>query len=307
MRFHVTEGFSTLRAAFVDAYKAYDKGSYLDIATADLDALGKEEYRSLDALMGAACVTPAELAEKIRLMRERGPLAAAQLCWDLEEALNRMQRDLFELQRPCVSPAMADAFASWAETKREYDAACQFGSGASQDALDNMAYRDGAGFKALMALPCYTPGDFVAKAYVELIDDVGPTVNGWAFEPAPHEDRMPDGLGLDDHSAKAVRRDLAECDLGCCMIALGRIDFDPGAWLAAAERAGMTVMVAYQADGSRGLSQSDFRSEQAHMCMRLLAFGASDGFDRAALVGDYIAERRPDLVLNARPIAEAAE
>lgn len=92
-------------------------------------------------------------------------------------------------------------------------------------------------FRALMAAPCASPGDFMVKCFVNLLDQLGS---------AEHGEAKLDGTGnlwdvdvpkanpsgdLDSAWERSAYHDLDQSDLGACLLAFGRLDFSAGDWL----------------------------------------------------------------------------
>lgn len=311
MRFHITTGFSQAleahRAAYAvhDAFaEAGDDGVSLG-GTAESDAASAEEYRTLEAFALFPCTTPREASQKLLQLRQRGPLHPDHTCWNgLEAILDQLNLDLINMQRPNVSPALAEAFAGWADAHRAMIAARGTADG-SFDPLFNAAE---AALRSLNAVPCTTPGDFIAKAYVNLMDDIGPASAASPFEIDASADALQDERENDVGAKAALYRDIMDSDLGLCMAILGRTDFDAEAWIAAADACGHNFAVMVDPDKARGFSQSmDGQEPQETYCLRLLAGGLGAVSDqRIKAVADAAQANHPAHVVDLRGSPELA-
>ncbi len=304
MRFHTTMAFSTARAAWEGAYAAHDRAAeqadrYIaDSARETIDA-GDLEYATLETVLAMPAYTPAEVGEKLRIMRERGVDDG----WsdDRPRYLAQIERDLIELQRPCVSPVLADAFLKW---RLAYAASVNRYDDLNNDGLTTiLCAKVRKAVVELMAKPCSTPGDVLLKQYVALLGDNGATKTcDYEISVAA----LAVGLGTDDEAAQeAAYRDLADTDLGCCLLTLGRVDFDAELWLSAADRAGIDVRLVHQPDGTRALyksfnavrGQSAADREREDRCHRLLAGGLKAlAKERVAAVLDAIEDTHQHLI-----------
>jgi hypothetical protein len=305
MRFHTTTAFSTARAAWVGAYAAHDRAAghedtyQSDFARETVDA-SDLEYATLEAVLSMPASTPAEVGEKLRIMRERGVDDG----WgdDRPRYLAQIERDLAELQRPCVSPVLANAFLKW---RLAYASSVNQDVDFNDDGLTTILCENvGVAVVELMALPCSTPGDVLLKQYVDLLGANGATK---IFDYEISVADLTEGLGTNDGAAlESAYRDLAATDLGGCLLALGRVDFDANRWLAAAARAGVEVRLVRQSDGSRALhktfnvarNRSAADIEPEIRCHRLLAGGGSAilANERIAAVLDAIEDTHQHLI-----------
>jgi len=311
MRFHITREFSAARSAHAAAYAAWDEISdnpdpQIADHSPEAKAASQAECEALDAVLSFGATTPAEIQAKLAFMREReiDSCATGHAAW-----MEQIERELIELQRPCVSPSMAQAFDAWREAWTTF---------IESPDDDHKARISGETFIALMDAPCFTPGDFITKVYVNQLGEHGHTLgdeDAGAF-PFELDQRHLTGSGgtHDDAAQVALARDIRECDLGRCMLALGRVDFDPADWVAAAQRAQMVVYVAIHRDGTRWLctSEPDGDANEGHgdrfiTCQALIAGGLGVvGQARRQAVIEHIIEHAPTLLLDCRECAEAA-
>jgi hypothetical protein len=213
MRFGITTAHSQKHQAWQDAYakhdafaKAGDDGSSVG-GTAEADAAGDAEYGTLSDFLAHPSTTSLEVQDKLKAMRERGPLALHNLCWGEDEItawLDGMERDLVKLNRPNASPEIAEAFAVWADAQEEFYALKH----GDDYELSKRGTATTIAADTLRAIPCTTAGDFIVKAFVDLIEQSGATAaedGGGAFMPdVPHLDKWD----------RRIWDDLRESDLG---------------------------------------------------------------------------------------------
>lgn len=313
MRLHTTIGYVEAKAAHVAAWSAYeaivDTG---DEESPEAVSASELEEKLLDAFICRPAVTPTEVAGKLNYMRERD----IDISWAEVRSRNleQIERDLIELQRPCVSPSVAQAFAAW---NGAYLTLCNHAGGDEEG--NRLCRVAAAAFQVMVEHPCTTPGDFMVKAFANHLDAHGPA--GITGEPGRSlfeldAARIVDTIdgNSDVAYAKSLVRDIDECDLGRCLQAMGRVDFDAAAWITAAERAGMTMYVTYQRDGSPSFSirmldgETDARQRaRFDRCQILLAGGLGIvSKERVAAVVDLILATRPELVIGAPDRAEVA-
>lgn len=313
MRLQTTTGFSAAIEAHRVAYAAWNKvqddPDIADFSPEDV-AASEVESTTLDDLLGYPATTPAEIAAKLAFMRER----EASNWTGYPAWIEQIERELVELQRPCVSPAMHVAFADWRAAHALYNA--HFGEVTAQADEKAALQAYSAAFLAMMALPCITPGDFVVKVWANQLGEHGPTVQepgGSLFE--LDDSDLTCALGSHDGAAEeAFARDIRECDLGRCLLMLGRVDFDAEAWFDAARRVGMFAHVIVQQDGSSvlwtGQPEGEITDRDARrfdMCQALLGAGMGIvGADRRHTVRSYIADSQPSFVMDCRKIVGEA-
>ncbi|KQO13258.1 hypothetical protein [Sphingomonas sp. Leaf242] len=314
MRFHTTPEFAARLTAWRDAYAAHDVFADDDPPrnedrSAAEESAGKLEYSTLEDFLIAPAFTPTEILRKLEVMRTRDVGAG----WTdhYPRYMAQIERDLMEQQRPCVSPGMSQLFDVWREAVRavneDHDGSDEHGK--------HLGDAASAAGLALHAAPCFTPGDFLTKVFVEMLGEHGGT--NWGAEPGgfPFEierRQLGEGLGINDGAAQeAYFRDLHDTDLGCCLMALGRLDFEPAAWLAAADRAGLAVTVVIGPDegqalwvGMGGAGGGPVQIEREQRVQRLLTGnGGGFGTARSAAVGAYIVANEPSRIARAMACA----
>ena len=305
MRVHLTPHFQAVRSAHCAAYASWSEIASrpapwdADQEAAEMNASAAED-KAMERLVAFPALTPAEIAAKLAFIREREAWE-----WNIfPDVMAQIERELVELQRPRVSPAMEQCFNEWRDAYEAFF--CEVDS-------DETMKRHGRAFIALMEAPCVTPGDFIVKVYANMLGEHGSTSYGpdhpdnepGAFHFEVDDALLDEGLGTHDGAAEiAFNRDISECDLGRCLLALGRVDFDAGAWLEAAQRAGMSASVVVQSDGSKQLWVAQPHAElaergakRAERCQALLGAGMGViGAERCAALIAYLEQHQPRLV-----------
>lgn len=322
MRIHTTPEFAARLTAWREAYAAHDvfyeagddatRGedrSEASIVAEDL------EYSALEDFLIAPAFTPTEILRKLEVMRTRD--VGEDWTEHYRRYMAQIERDLMEQQRPCVSPGMSALFEAWRDAVR----ALNEDHHGSEERIDQLMAALLATILPLLTAPCFTPGDFMVKVFVEMLGEHGGTCLGAAQQ---HKDpggflfeierrALAEGLGVYDGSAQeAYFRDLNDTDLGCCLLALGRVDFEPAAWLAAADRAGLPVTIVVGPDDKQalwvgmGVAGCDpVQIEREKRVQRLLTGnGGGFGTERSAAVGAYIMANEPSRI--ARSLAPAS-
>jgi len=293
MTFTMSFGFAMKRNAHAEAYKAFD-------VLADAGADGSPEYEAASAAEIAAfneamnfpAINAADVSGKLAMMADAGSNVAE---WnDYPKYMAAIQADMLNLQRPCVSPAMADAFAAWA-------AAWLALSDGEDDTQQADIDAEIAASKALFALPCVSPGDYMAKDYVDRLSEDGGYPGGFHFLIKNWQ----------EEGESATVADFRAVDLGRCMLALGRTDFDPEAWIIAmrAVGGGFYVMI----DGAKrsfwqDADVADEAPECQHIRHRILQelLCGPFGQDRMRAVVALIMTDYPEHVMDVGPREVAA-
>src|SRR5207237_1040361 len=121
------------------------------------------ESDALDAVMRTPALTPEALRLKLALADDRDMRG----WYDWAEVNAVIVSDLQQMQRPAAS--IGEGFLAW---RVAYDAVAS-GEYEDDEVGDALSDARSAAYHALMALPCTTPGDFIAKAYVNLLESVG--------------------------------------------------------------------------------------------------------------------------------------
>ena len=306
MQYNTTMSHSEKRRKWEEAFEAHDAfaragNDGVDFGgSAAADQANETEFRLLHELLLHPSTTPAELQEKLTIMRKRGPLHLENLCWnerDITVYLDLIERDLMNMVRPNVSPAIAEAFDAWARAHELYWSRSDWPG----DESASLCETEDTAAHALHAVSCTTPGDLLVKAYVELMGEYGAQGHG------------PEGLSFaiaETNINQAVDRmklrDILASDIGCCMTALGRTDFDAERWVAAARAHGKEVGLVITENG-RQLSFGDpGGTGMPEILQRLTANGLRMlSRERCTAIAAEIEANHPDLV-HRRQVLEAA-
>ncbi|QQV76508.1 hypothetical protein H5J25_13745 [Sphingomonas aliaeris] len=306
MQIHTTAEFAEKRAAYDQAYAAFDR---LAVEGREWDATSKEwapeckaEDDAMEALLMHPAATPTEVKEKLAFMLDRNIDAG----WSDHHPryMAQIQRDLIELQRPCVSPSVKALFENWRQARLTFEAV------AAAEPVDPIAetdlcLADAGAYIAMISAPCATPGDLIVKLYGEMLGEHGPT--DFLFE--VDQSDLTTACGSCDGAAQvAFVRDLLNCDLGRCLFMMGRVDFDAEDWIAATRRAHMRVHLVIQPDGARVLITSepednlaDYDHERFAACQALIAGGLGPiGYDRRVAIGAAIEVNHPEMLIDTR-------
>lgn len=224
-----------LTASFASAMRNHEAA--LDLANAGgveqaiQDFRDQAEYERLFRLMMRRAETPSEIKAKLDLVFDRELFDSRG--WDLMR--DAVDRDIMRLNRPEPSNDMRAAFERWRTAAK---ALCE----AVGDAIgDDRCHARSIAFRQVLAQPCASAGDFMVKAYLELLTEAGGAVGGNDFDPDTEEFAN----AQDDGEAykRSVYADLDGCDLGACLLAFGRIHFNARLWVERAGVIGMPVVV----------------------------------------------------------------
>lgn len=302
MRFSITKGFAEAERAWRDAYAKFD--TFADAGDDGIDCggtieatdAGKAEGETLDALTNRPAITTLEIKRKIDIIQTERLSA---LCVeDLQSEYDQIKLDLINLWRPNASPGIAAAFAEWAKAQRHFYAQRHDDDvelGKRGDAVTETR-------AGLMGEPCTTPGDFIVKAFVDLITNAGATYKEEGGGPF-----MPDIPNLDKWDAR-VWKDIVECDLGRCMIVLGNVEFDAAEYMRIARMAGKDIRVIKSGAEKRGLSfgMTGPHSNLDDWLSYLMAGGLQDiSTQRCIAIADEIEANYPALVFDLREAVAA--
>ena len=238
------------------------------------------EHDALSALFNHPAENAGDVLVKLRLYMDREIHG-----WDGERArganktcIAAIENDLRNLNRPCVSRAMADAFDKWARAALAFAASKE-----GDDEQERIAETEAS--EALYALPCATPGDYIAKHFVDQLSEDGGYNGGFPFL-------------INNWSDDSFFTDIAGCDLGRCMMALGTTDFDAGLWIKQMHAIGAVFHI----DGNNALYVADSLPETSPKCDMIL-----HNLLLQLIGGDFADERRSAVVGQiAQPMGEAA-
>lgn len=301
--------FAAIQYAHRAAYGRMDvlaeQGQEFDPATGVWAPGCNAESAAMNEFLAMPAHTPAEVGAKLAYMRDRdiNDNWTEYVGW-----MAQIERDLIELQRPCVSPTMRDHFQEWRNDYAAYDADCDD---------ESKSRRHSETFLAMMAVSCASAGDLIVKVYANQLLEHGGTWLGAGRSDNPlgaymfelDTARLMEGMGDHDGAAEvAFARDIRHSDLGRCLLALGRIDFDAQAWVAAVRRAQLPFTVVIQPNGHRTLLTGerpglvdDRHVERFDVCQGLIAGGLGTlGAERRAAVCAWVEENEPAMVIDVR-------
>lgn len=256
MRFHYTKVFADKLNAVTVAHNDFVTAFDRDSAGAETsDKLSAHTAAIADCLQHPA-VTPTELRLKLCLYRDNNVAD-----WSdrpaARDAFEAMINDTVTMQGHYPGPDMFAALLDWRNAEEIY----QYTS--DLESIDGEAVRTArsAAFRKVMATPCTTAGDFIAKTYVNLLGLVGHTWFG---------DYQDKGLGnifdvnianeddeRDDTSAfhRAAYFDIDYSDIGANLLAYGLPYFSAEHWMERADAVGLRVGIV-AVEGRRTLWQS---------------------------------------------------
>ncbi|MXO75350.1 hypothetical protein GRI40_09005 [Altererythrobacter aerius] len=307
MRFHYTLAFSEAKSEYEAAMREY--------ATFDENDDGAEDRagKRLDAadavFWSTPAYTPMELITKMVANDSRGAgldngfLTTDQIC-----------ADLHRMQRCASSQPIQERFDAWRAGEVRLEAAQE------QEDIDAACNASVELYQALAETPCTTPGDFIIKQYIRLRSTNGHwcvtstkkagTANLWDIQVDDHEHEAT----LETIDKQTTYRDIADTDIGRNLLAYGRTDFDPEAWMETADRIGFKVGLHQQQDGSWGFgwpctSDGDpdprLRRERDRL-MEIVNFPFDGDKSRIRALADVIRLRWPQLMYS-NPLAPAEE
>lgn len=250
MRFHTTLPFSAKRRAASDAYAVFSTEFDRDDSSAATKRASLAEGKAIEEMLVHPALTPKEVQTKLELVFERDVLM-----WDFgPAAAAALVNDLQRLQGHPVSPMIAEALAAWRATHEAWSLA--------GDDEDGKGDAHSAAYHVLMETPCTTAGDFMAKAYVNLLGDNGSTLHGEAKADLTGNlfdidiDQAVNMIDQGEVWQRAAYADLDASDLGANLLAYGLPHFSAEHWLERADAVGLQVSAIIHEDGGRGFCQS---------------------------------------------------
>ena len=314
MRYSRSSASSKTHAAWMDAdaawLKIYDRddkhlpfGQHSDASKEALTA----KCAALDAFLLTPCRHPGDVAAKLDVIWKEELFEKD----DFGLLRSSLKRDLLELSRPGASEAMKTGWARWAAAIN----ALEYGELVQDDDGDAASDEHAAAFRGILAIPCTTAGDFLVKAYVELITECEHSArqpSGFLFE-VKDDWRSDQEHYLENDAREAAIDDLDNCDLGRCMMALGSLDFEPSAWIAAAKRANVAFHLIIERGGQRSFCFKEFSRNSNNPVarkreMRVRALINFNHEARYQEVADEIEQFHPDLIIRVgdQPVAREA-
>lgn len=299
MRFHST-------AAFNDKVKATTAAHDECVAALNRDDDSDESADKLSAHMATVieclqhpAVTPTELGLKLCLYRDNN---VGYWSAEARDAFEALINDTVTLQAHYPGPEMFRALEDWRRAEEAYQYTADHESELGETAR---VARSGA-FRAVMATPCTTAGDFIAKAYVNLVGLVGHTWFGeakeqgwgniWDANIALEDDERDDTCAFH----RAAYFDIDHSDIGANLLAYGQPHFSAELWMERADALGLRVGLV-NVKGGRTLWQSmDTDAEhdspagrEVDRLRRILAFDAKV---RTAEIMEEIERDWPQLI-----------
>lgn len=304
MRFHLTLKFAQALKSFREAEAA------VDFIPLDAGPTRDVALRAEKDLFNAVMQMPADTAEgvrhKLKLLDDRDDRGHG---FYYTEMATSIDRDLCELRRP--NATLAGPFLAW---RAAYEAVAKLGEvdDSVADAADDVRSK---AYHAFMDAPCTAPGDFIAKTYVNLLESVGGcswrprfrfAPNVWDIDIAQQDDVREEGEVHD----RATYRDLSDCDLGCCLLTFGLLEFSAREWVVRSQEIGLPVSLIIGANGERAVSWGvGLASEDPRLgreVTRLLRLAAYPGEDRHLLIGDELEANWPQIVQRRVAVESAA-
>ncbi len=291
MQIEFTFEFAAARATHEAAFAAFK--SACDIAAPDEpthQAIGEAWQDATDELLMTPAGTVSGLGEKLAIIDER----EIRLWEDWPRYRDALDRDFLDLRRPAATIRLP--FEAW---RAAYLA--HYHCTGSDDEAHGLCTLESEAYKALLAAPCCSPGDFLVKAYVGLINELGsgvPDPNRSAFEIDIEKADHP--AWGDDAWQRSAYRDLDHSDLGAGLLAFGRLEFSAEEWLERAEAIGLSVRLVPAERHSVGGLVVEMRDDgcderitrERNRLRRMLAFDPR----RAELIRNAILESLAGLV-----------
>lgn len=216
MEIQITSPFAAARQSYLDAFTTALRE---DCGEVEQKGRDRAECELLVKLMLRRAETPSELRSKLDIVFERD--LPNWIDWEMMQGA--IDEDIARMQRPEPSHTMRSAFELWRNAHLSLD-----------DAMDDddMAVRIRArssAFRQILASPCVTTGDFLVKAYIDLLESSGPAVDANEFDPNTEE--FADESDNGEAYKRSVYADLDACDLGACLLSFGRTHFNPRQWV----------------------------------------------------------------------------
>ena len=310
MRIQSTVAFAAAHAKYDFAYAAWHGRAEFEnnpgFTASDLKLLETNMLEGADTTLRTPAYTSTEVVQKIDVMLEHVDDDGRGFGWRM------IERDIHAMSRPTPGPDMRSAFRAWRTAWRDmalHDASETFDDGEA----DRLHHIMSSAMEAIFRVPCTTPGDFVVKAYVNLIWCAGHTDNRESRRCGTGNFFDIDVMEIDSDSLmtdtyyRSVYDDLDHSDLGACLLAGGTIDFDPAEWMQTADRIGMSVVLIVRDGGPQAISISlidstDQRLERLQREQRRLQRILShDHHDREQALGAYLLHHRPECVVSIPP------
>lgn len=303
MRYHFTLPYIQAKARAKVAWEAYEAAFDKDDSSPETSAASAAEYAAFEEFLCFPAVTPSEIREKLRRALDREVYlwsdgAGARI-------FEALQADLSQQQQHPASPEVGQLVEDWSKIYEEWHCLSDY----DDDVSAAIGERRTAAFRRLMSEPCTTPGDFIAKAYVNLIEGIGGTLYGAAkadlsgnifdIDIATQTDQR------DEQEVwhRAAYQDLDDCDVGRNLLAYGLPYFSAEKWMERADAVGLRVYANPDLTGfGYTLAEDDAPVERIRReRQRLRSLLATDGLVRGCKIIDEIEREWPQLILRKSP------
>lgn len=306
MRIQSTQTFTAALANYDRAAAIWqERGKWEadpNVTEGDIKRLETNMFSSTDSLLRTAATTSDDINRKLDVMLEHVDDDGRGFGWRM------IERDINAMSRPDPGPDMGAAFAIWRTAWKDvalHDASDTYTDAEAQRHHDAMC----GAIEAVFRVPCTTAGDFMVKAYVNLIWSAGHTNNLEGRKAGTGNTFDIDLMEIDSDSLltdayyRTVYDDLDHCDLGACLLSFGLIDFDPEQWFLAAARIGMSVRLIVNENGTQAIAFSlvassdqliDRLQREQRRLQRILSWNHRE---REEMLAAYISEHQADCIL----------
>lgn len=302
MRYHFTLPYIQAKARAKVAWEAYEAAFDKDDSSPETSAASAAEYAAFEEFLCFPAVTPSEVREKLRRALDREVYlwsdgAGARIFEALQDDLSRLQ------QHP-VSPELAKWLVDWRTHFEAWNLLPD-----TEDFFHESGPERSRAYRGLMAEPCTTPGDFIAKTYVNLIEGIGGTLVGAAKADLSGNifdiDIASQSDPVDEQEVwhRAAYQDLDDCDVGRNLLAYGLPYFSAEKWMERADAVGLQVYATASLTGfGYTLAENDapverIRRERERL-RRIIATGHTI---RGCMIIDEIEREWPQLILRESP------
>jgi len=291
MRFNTTEAFAKLRVRVDQALAVHTHCFNIDSNSSATTRAVHAYGDAVKALVECPAITADELVQKIDIMV--GSNFHHYAGGGEAKAFAALRADVERLKEYPVSPKIAGALSTWRTTQEM----C-FGAGEEKAHFFEMA------FIFMMNMPCVTPGDFIAKTYINLIRALGSTYrksgtgNLFDIDLDTDIDQNAGDDILEERWYRAAYQDIEHSDLGANLLAYGLPTFSAFDWVERAEMVDLKIGVMIDADGKRSFSitspdqDNSALSRERYRLERIWAFDLT----RTGLLIEEIVANWPHLV-----------
>lgn len=246
MRYHKTLGFTSACETVAQCLRIHDMEFDRDDSSSETASAIARVTDAIWEVIDYPAVTPAEIEAKISIIFEHEVYNHhdRSAC----DAFEALCEDARRLKAVPVSPQMLELLWRWRHLAEEHNRLSYSENDTNEAALERCNAVSWF-FQAIMDCPCTTPGDFLAKAYLNILGELGST-----FRIDGHVGNMFD-INIDladrpkDHSEawqRAAYADLDASDLGANLLAYGLPEFSARHWMERAQAVGLGVHVMVQ-------------------------------------------------------------